>query len=304
MFNCPYCQRCFTTKQRLISHLSRINKCYDVEVVGVPPILLELMGFNEIVKDDINITHSKSESKSENESEDENESENSRVTSHLLHKCICDKCLRIFENEKNLDKHKTSGKCEPNNLKYNIDDKIPIIFKSKEENKNMTRIVKKPVIKNENSCQSNIKYIVKDNYLDCLTDLIGSKEDALKYIRACIQSKIRGGVNLLYKIYFEGRKYNDYPIEIVDSKGKKMYYKTPNSVILDENAVYVKSVLINNLRNCYLQFCNHVISTNLDDNDIIFNEYDLAEMQKHILELSDEKKKDKIILGLIDQIHK
>lgn len=133
---------------------------------------------------------------------------------------------------------------------------------------------------------------------------MGSVDEAFKFIRGCIQAKIRGGITLLYKIYFEGKEFRDYPIEVVDAKTRKIYYKTPDKIELDENSSHVRAILIDNLRNCYLQFCNHIISTNLDDNDVIFNDYDLGEIQNHILELSDEKKKDRIMFGLIEQIKK
>ena len=140
--------------------------------------------------------------------------------------------------------------------------------------------------------------------MDYLSTTLGSAEKAQRLILSTLQQKMIGDVNLLYKIYFEGKRTADYPIEIADLRSKKIYYKTKDQLLIDENCSYLKSVLIGNLQNCYLKFCNHVIETNLDDNDIIFNDYDLNGIQTHILELSDDKKKDRIITGLLDQIKK
>jgi hypothetical protein len=196
-------------------------------------------------------------------------------------------------------------KCQKKELMV-IDDQLPVIFKSKRENKKNAKKTDIPVpsVRDYPPHKQNVKYIIKENYIDCLKVMLGSEEDAIEFIKVCIQSKIRGGINLLYKVYFEGKEYRDYPIEVIDAKMKKIYYKTPDKIELDENAVHVKAIMIDNLRNCYLQFCNHIISENLEDNSVIFNDYDLAEIQNHILELSDDKKKDRVMIGLFEQIKK
>lgn len=324
MFDCPYCHHSFTTKQRLVSHLSRNNKCYDVNKIGMPPILLDLMGLptsdknTQIMKPTV-IVETKEQEVDGND--DESDIDGEQKSADLDKKSpltnsipisdaeindpnTCTKCLKVFANQKNLEKHNLSGKCgvkKPKPQLTTINDKIPLIFKSKEENKDMAKRIKKTPNYECTPHKQNIRYIVRENYMDCLTEQLGSQEQAYRFVRNCIQCKIRGAINLLYKIYFEGKRHSDYPIEIVDSKGKKLYYKTPNNVVLDENAIYVKTTLVDNIRNCYLQFCNHIITENLEDNDVIFDDYDLAEIQKHILELSDEKKKDRIILGLMEQ---
>jgi hypothetical protein len=224
-------------------------------------------------------------------------------------KYVCDNCYKSFVTQKNLEKHLTTVKCRKKSFVID-DENLPIIFKSKTEHRKIVRLPKPPKIdtvpqtRDVPSHKQNIKYIVKENYVDYLAETLGSQDAALKFIRTCIQTKIRGGINLLYKVYFEGKEYNDYPIEVIDAKNKKIYYKTPDKIELDENALHVKTILIENLRNCYLQFCNLIISANLEDNDVIFDDYDLAEIQNHILELSEEKKKDRIILGLIEQVKK
>jgi hypothetical protein len=130
------------------------------------------------------------------------------------------------------------------------------------------------------------------------------EKEALQIIRYSIQNRIQGGINLLRRIYFEGRNSLDYPIDVVDAKTRKIYYKTESDIILDENATHIKNILIDNLQNCYLRYSNFIIEHNLEHNDVIFEEYGLANIQSHIQELSDEKKKVQLITGLIDQIKK
>lgn len=334
MFDCPYCQHTFTTKQRLISHLTRNDKCYDVSTIGVPPILLNLMGFSQkevetttcdkdkTVNTSTQIEDIVIENRREKETivdDEEHEdnidkgtvfvADNKTETNTNKDLNVCNKCSKKFANQKNLERHLIGGKCQKKIAHPRIvlpEDQIPNIFKSRNENKKPAKAIKKlqPKPDPNPNHKSNVKYIIKENYIDYLTKQMGSEDEAFKFVRTCIQGKIKGGINLLYKIYYEGRDRADYPIEVVDPRIKKIYYKTPNNVVLDENATYIKSVLVENLRNCYLRFCNQIIEANLDDNNVIFDDYNLGEMQKHILELSDDKKKDRIIAGLIDQTKK
>lgn len=297
MFDCPYCHNVFTTKQRLISHLTRNNKCYD-NSIGVPPILMELIGFSN---DDKNKT-----------SEEPVVSEPANNTSISV---ICSGCSKKFISQKNLDRHITTGKCHGSStsnskvITQTLDMNIPVIYKSKKETE--IKIKKKEKVKEKEKevvivpeQRTHVKYIEKEDYVSYLTQQLGTTEQAFKFIRNCIQSKLRGCINLLYKIYFENKVYLDYPIEIVDIKTHKVYYKTDSNIILDENCNHIKSVMIDNIRNCYLQFCNNIINSNLDDNHVLFDDYDIGDIQSHILELSDEKKKDRVISGLLDQIKK
>jgi hypothetical protein len=366
----------FGNKQRLISHLSRNNKCYDVVKIGMPPILMELMGFapqepekeqknpREPEKKEPKQEPEKKEPKQEpekkepehgeteeepeqEETEEEPEQEETeemtqeemdqeqaklehdqRELFEIIEKDKlrqiekerqdkidkerqdkiekerqdniekCDNCGKVFATKRNLEKHVSLGRCQ----KITIDDKIPGIFKSKSEHKKQKNVnIRINHSVDASKRASNVKYIVKEDYVDYLKTIMGSENEAFKFIRSCIQGKIAGGVNLLYKVYFEGKEHADYPFEVIDAKAKKISYKTPTKMVLDEGSMYVKSIMVENLRNCYLKFCNHVISSNLDDNTVIFDDYDLGEIQNHVLELSDDKKKDRIILGLIEQ---
>ena len=364
---CPYCLQCFSTKQRLVSHLTKNSKCYDVEKIGVPPILLELMGFSfhpilppMINNQELENIKAKSEKHSEQKTEESNQIKIKRTTEFQ-----CQYCERYFINQKNLERHTVTNKCPK--MKKNpfvpvannpivpvANDSIvlvaknPIVTKSiptgnipvgtlsqrvpqdsqeiqsplndnvedpmyRPKNAKRVNILPKKNMKMKNSLpheekisnrQSNIKYIIKEDYTDYLETIYNSREDALKYIKSCTQAKLRGDINLLYKIYFENKENKNYPIEVLDARGKKLYYKMPNNIILDENGSTVKSLLADNLQNCYLKFCNHIINSNMDDNDVLFNDYDLNDIQKHVLELSDEKIKDKLLIGLIELIKK
>ena len=287
MFECAYCHHVFATKQRLISHLTRSNKCYDVDKIGVPPILAELIGVSGSPSSSIEV-HS--------DPPDVNKKD-------VFH---CQHCMKMYVSQKNLDRHLATGKCYK---KIDVtDEALPVIFKSKREHSKSKKqsvtgniLLQKEISKNH---KPNIKYIVKENYFEYLTSKLGSIEEALKFVRSCIQAKIKGGISLLQKIYFDDRDVCDYPIEVIDAKSMNLYYKTPEKLILDEKGIYIKSVMIDNLRNCYLLFCNHIINNNLNDMDIIFDGYDLGDIQNHVLELSDEKRKDRIIMGLLEHIKK
>ena len=347
MHDCPYCQHSFSTKQRLISHLTRNNKCYDVAVVGVPKILMELMGFND--NSEQTTTSETSLLKTsptvipvqtsvQTPVQTQTVSEPALLLTPLLSEplqeqaqcehidppdvttvvktCVdptmpinCPNCLKPFATQRNLDRHTSTVKCH----KKVIDDNIPLIYKSKNENTPIPKPV--PTTRKHRKAEqshcipvhtqgSTIKYIIKENYFDTLTEKLGSHENTLKYIKSCIQSKMKGGINLLYKVYCDGKDLVDIPIEVIDIKTRKIYYKTPDNIVLDENSTYIKSILIENLRNCYLHFCNQIISDNMSDNDVLFDDYDLGEIQKHILELSEDKRKDKIIGGLLEHINK
>jgi len=190
---------------------------------------------------------------------------------------VCPFCMQIFGCQENLARHqRTVHQQHPDNY-------IP-----------------SPVSPSDESP----KYIVNENLYNILLHQFESEMATLKYIRNCVQNKTRGGSDLLYRIYFEGRNPHEYPLEVIDIKSKKVYYRRPNDMVLDDNLCYLKSILIENLRNCYLHFCHQIISSNLEDNDVLFDEYDLREIQRYVMELSDDKKKERLIMGLLERVSK
>ena len=107
MRECPYCLQAFSTKQRLVSHLTKKKKCYDIEKVGVPPILLEMMGFEA----DQNQTSSPSPptislTSLSNECELITQKTTRRI--RKLNKVTdyqCEHCKKYFVSQKNVDRH-------------------------------------------------------------------------------------------------------------------------------------------------------------------------------------------------------
>ena len=359
---CPYCKQYFSTKQRLISHLTKNKKCYNVDQIGAPPILLELMGFgSKKISNDENVDATNTDEMIQTGS-----SQTPRVTKvQKKTEFQCKHCLRYFVSEKNLTKHNSTNKCprqkksikkettEATELAEELPEEVEVTISSpkiqpktnqltsmnvkidssedelntvyKPKNTKKSDLLPKKIPKNkkynqdpEDDCEktkaleddikkvkfSDIKYIVKEDYTNYLTQIYGSKDSAYQFVKNCLQNKIRGDINLLYKIYFDKRESVNYPIEVVDNRGKKIYYKTPDNIILDDNGTHIKSILVDNLQNCYLRFCNHIIGCNLEDNKVLFNDYDLNDIQKHISELSDDKNKDKLLIGLIEMIKK
>lgn len=419
MRNCPYCQQGFSTKQRLVSHLTKTKKCYDVDRVGVPPVLFELMGFegNDVGKlKDVILSAADSQEKGksnkenkenkENEDDDDNNGlpaikinqQESNIISqesmkqfnqmgpmeqlkHLnrlsqmnvlgdagkiapdaltnmeatmgtltneskTNRFQCENCLRFFVSQRNMEKHKEMMKCpkarklrEANtfmtaeeldeqqkqikatrmaehNGVHKVSQSNMDAYRPKPRHGKKYEILERSSISKSTievpkyqsiiggTPQTSIKYIVKEDLVDYLVKICGSKENAVKFIKSCIQGKLRGDANFLYRVYFDGRDSKDYPVDVLDAKGKKLYYKTPENIISDDNGAHIKPILIENLRNCYLKFSNYMIDSNLhlENKDALLGDYDLFDMQKRLVELSDEKVRDKVFYALLEMV--
>ena len=300
MKECPYCKQCFSTKQRLVSHLTKTKKCYDADQAGgASAVLLGLIGLTEPSELD-DVTMGTPDTK-----------QGSKETDFQ-----CPICHRYFINDRNLTRHLTNNKCPKTKLKVKVaieggsgsgietDIHAPkaqvkrCLASKKTDQTLLSSGFKRP------GASAHVKYLVIEDYLIYLTQLYGSEEDAFRFIRTCLQNKMRGDLNLIYKIYFENREITDYPIEIIDAKNKKLYYRTPDNIVADDGGAYIKSILIDNIQNCYIKYSNHIISSNITDTDILFNEYDLMEVQNHMLDLSDDRTKERLISGLIDLLKK
>lgn len=352
---CPYCTIPFSTKQRLVSHLTKSKKCYNIQSIGMPPILLELMGYvNNPSGTSIKPQSSKKITTSVNQL-DKNELIDSKEEPPKQTNWKCDYCRKYFINEKNLERHLSNQKC-PKNKKQKIESQTDII------NDGQTSSIKKVIdmvadvdesesmdeddqnkvernmfdvylpkhkkdllpsrskktgkmgtsinLSNELNTGQNVRYIVKEDYTKCLIELTGSEVEAHKLLKSSIASKERGAIDLLYKIYCEGRTKSNYPIDIIDLKTKALRYKTPTDNVLDEQYSYIKSVLIDNLIGTYLKHSNYVIakisnSLSSGNNDDDTQDHgDVGSVQTHIMSLSTDKMKDKIILGLLALLNK
>lgn len=299
MFTCPYCMLNVSSKQRLISHLTKNNKCYDINVIGFPPLLIKLMGGT--LPQVAQATQ---------------KTQKTQVQKSFL----CPHCSRSYVSKKNVERHINNNKCPKFKVLRQV---LPLEHESSQvqptcrpSSLNTSKTAEHRVKTKENPVQKpqpqvtvesedldeKIKYIVKDNYTNYLYNKMG-KEKALSYIKSCVQSKLRGDINLVYKIHFEGRESDDYPILTADKKGKNLYYKkSDGSIVNDNDGEYVKSTLVANVQNCYLKFCNHIIESNMDDNEVIFTDYDLSEIQKHLIELGKDSIKNRFLSGLIDMV--
>lgn len=378
MRTCPYCTIPFSTKQRLVSHLTKTKKCYNIQSIGMPPILLELMGYisnpntlssTPVVKPQSNAKAHTSkkiippvdEYKKDisNEMETNNESDTNNENKNTQWQCV--DCHKYYINQKNLERHISNQKCPKNKrLKLNIDETesfvniddsksigkqskekldteaiIPLdepndIDENNRETRNMFDVylpkqrsdilpgrskrgnkvnTPKAPIKDNVVGNNNVRFIVKEDYTNYLINLTGSEMEAHKLLKSAISGKERGAIDLLYKIYCDGRNKSSYPVEIIDLKNKIVRYKTPNGDILDESFAHIKAVLIDNLIGTYLKHNNYVIakisnslsSGNSDDDQ---DHGDVGNVQTYILSLSTDKIKDKIILGFLTSINK
>jgi hypothetical protein len=150
-----------------------------------------------------------------------------------------------------------------------------------------------------------IKYIDRDDYFNYLVHTMGSKAGAISFIRNCAHRRLNGDLAMIQKIHFEGKERNQFPFEVTDTKSKTIYYKTPNGMVVDEKGLYVRNSLIENIQNCYLKLSNHIISSNLNKSETIFgDENHLKKIQEHLVELSDEKVKDRLLTLVIEALKK
>lgn len=343
MKTCPYCSIPFSTKQRLVSHLTKAKKCYNIQSVGMPPILLELMGY---------INQGQTKSKKSNEiNNSETKSIDKKQGENKSSNWQCTTCSKYFINEKNLERHISNQKC-PRNKKSTDTEEIETIDKQDDEisdesststpsrkEKNMFDVYlprsrgttvsgrmrsakitlddlssghKSEVIPTDSEPtiinHKGVRYIVKEDYTNYLTELTGSENETHKLLKGAIANKEKGLIDLLYKIYCEGRLKVDFPIDIIDLKTKSIRYKTPVDSILDDQYSYIKNVLTDNLICTYLKHNNYImakmseaLSAGQDDE---CDHSDFGTVQTYILSLSVDKIKDKIILGFLALINK
>ncbi len=327
MQECHYCLQHFSTRQRLLSHLNRVKKCYVVDETNLSPSVSESLP-NPIQPLPNPIQPLPESLTSATDVNVSNLDFDSRFQ--------CQVCDRVFITEGNLNRHVLNNRC-PQPKPILESTTTPPVLISK------TRLKPKPIRETTNTTMSTpdviavgmavrtqrvkpdpapiiapidlpianglrvdiVKYLERENYFEYLTHLCGSSDDSIKFIRNCVHRKLTGDVDLLNKIYFEGRSLTQYPFEMTDLKTHKMYYKTPNGIVLDENGLYIRNLLIGNLQDCYLKFSNHIISSNYDNTDEIFSEENnLQQVQEHIYELSNDKTKTRLLMMLIELIEK
>lgn len=349
MKECPYCQEIFSSKQRLIYHLTKTNKCYSIEAIGVPPILIELMGGSshgaDEAREEIATLPQTPQMGLSKKPMDAHPN-----TGEEKHECLT--CAKRFVSESNLNRHVLGNKCKKPKGKgvgkkgilqlesdsgevLKIDplpfadpyqapsqrraakvrsDYNPTPLPSSTFNRDegrprpehIYRASQAPFDVNQQPVKtSGIRYLDRDDYFNYLIHILGSKTSAISFIRNCAHRRLSGDVALIQKIHFDGREKTQHPFEVTDPKSKTLYYKSLNGMVADEKGLYVRNCLIENIQNCYLKLCNHIISSNFDQSETIFNgENHLKKIQEHLLELSDEKVKDRLLTLLIDAVNK
>lgn len=238
----------------------------------------------------------------------------------------CQYCQRSFTMKHHLTRHIKEKRCKV--LKSNTahNDEILQLKRQIEELKNsMTvpttheslqeRIInvekrlsiqeKEPHIKNnvlQVICVTN-----KDNYLDMLTDRIGSFEKAIDYIKDCALSDLSGDCKLIEKIYMNRDPLTGDNIYFTDSCRNNVIYYNEHHERVSDNRVTFGRKLANNLQNSYLKGINYLINKNLDQHvgpNKILDEFDLLSWNTHIYNLSDNNYQKKIVNQLNLPINK
>jgi hypothetical protein len=134
-----------------------------------------------------------------------------------------------------------------------------------------------------------------DNYLDMLTDQMGSFQQAIDYVKDCALSDLAGDCKLIEKIYANQDKSLCFSM---DQKKSSVTYHNENQQVITENKDLFGRKLANNLQNSYLKGINHLINQTLDhkiDPNKFLADYDVMTWNRHIYQLSDYQHQRKMI---------
>lgn len=140
----------------------------------------------------------------------------------------------------------------------------------------------------------------KDDFFQILSDRMGT-EKARDYILNCAKNNLEGDLNLLKKIYFEGKEPAEYPIRFLDKKRNKVEFIDENKkVVLDQYGKELSKRLCSNLQNGYLMQVNMILENNFNQNEDgkFMDEFEIHSCQNHIYELSSKKYRRKLLSSL------
>jgi hypothetical protein len=190
----------------------------------------------------------------------------------------------------------------PQSRKYNIrktkDSK-------QESNGNYTKIVNTTINTSVNNNFIQIICVGKnDDFYKILSARMGEKE-AGEYILNCAKNNLDGDLNLLKKIYFEGKSPAEYPIKFLDKSRKKVQFLNENKELyVDSSGSELARRLCSSLQNGYLLQVNQIIEANTDQKDDakFMDEFDIYNCHNHIYELSDKTYRKKLITSLGDTL--
>lgn len=219
------------------------------------------------------------------------------LQSHIIDCCQdkqikCPTCHRTFARNPNLTRHIKLNRCK---AKAETCETKQLLEKMAKE---IAELKEKPNVTNNQILQV-ICVGDKDNYLDMLTERLGSFDQALECIKNCALSSLTGDCNLIEKIYFE--KNQPGAILPLDKHRNFFEYYNEKKEKVVENHVNFGRKLANNLQKSYLKGINHLINQNLDNRrcpNKFLEEYDLQIWNQHIYDLSDAKYHRKILNNL------
>ena len=171
---------------------------------------------------------------------------------------------------------------------------------------NYTKIINTTTI--NTSVNNNFIQIIcvgkNDDFYKILSARMGEKE-AGEYILNCAKNNIDGDINLLKKIYFEGKSPAEYPIKFLDKSRKKVQFLNENKELyVDPSGSELARRLCSSLQNGYLLQVNQIIEANYDQKDDgkFMDEFDIYNCHNHIYELSDKTYRKKLITSLGDTL--
>lgn len=139
-----------------------------------------------------------------------------------------------------------------------------------------------------------------DDFHKILAGRMGT-DAATKYILDCAKNNLEGDLNLLQKIYFEGKPESEYPIKFLDrSRNKVEFIDEHKNKVMDPRGVELTKRICSNLQNGYLIEINKIIEANLDQQKDggFLDEYDIFNVNNHIYALSDPKYRKKLLNSL------
>ena len=161
---------------------------------------------------------------------------------------------------------------------------------------------------NNNNIQQSINIICvgsNDDFTKILSERMGENE-AKNYILECAKNNLEGDINLLKKIYFDGKKEIEYPIKFLDKSRNKVEFIDENfEKVLDPTGIELSKRLCGNLQNGYLLHVNQILEANLNQQDDgkFLDEFDLLNCQNHIYELSSQKYRRMLLSVIPERIH-
>ena len=271
---CPLCKVSFSTSQRLESHLKRKISCISTSKL---PQKITIGHKKIILKPNIE---------------------------------RCQYCEKTYASKDNLSKHIKLGRCRkfPKDEEIIINDNILKQTLTTDKILEKVNLLEKRLdekdqqieeLKGKANITNNLQIVClsnNDNYLDMLTQELGSFDRALDYIRDCALSSLKGDCKLVEKIYLSQDSQSN--IQFTDRKRTYVeYFNEKKEKVKDTKELFGRK-LANNLQNSYLKGVNHLITKNLENRGCpnkFLEDYDLQTWNQHIFDLSDLRYQKRIM---------